>query len=110
MTSAPFLYRREVCRVDLSGHFYRYGGHIELIRFKEYYGMPGGGGMSRIRYIRSVFTRAFWADFSLSFPRKFFLLFLFTSFSGHRPAQRECARTGLIGPMQGAIPAQSHNP
>ena len=24
--------------------FYRYGGHIELIRFKEYYGMPGGGG------------------------------------------------------------------
>ena len=24
--------------------FYRYGGHIELIRFKQYYGMPGGGG------------------------------------------------------------------
>ena len=22
--------------------FYRYGGHIELIRFKEYYGMPNG--------------------------------------------------------------------
>ena len=22
--------------------FYRYGGHIELIRFKEYYGMPRG--------------------------------------------------------------------
>ena len=22
--------------------FYRYGGHIELIRFKEYYGMPKG--------------------------------------------------------------------
>ena len=21
---------------------YRYGGHIELVRFKEYYGMPGG--------------------------------------------------------------------
>ena len=37
-------------------------------------------------------------------------LYLFTSFSGHRPAQRECARMGLIGPMQGAIPAQSHNP
>ena len=28
--------------------FYRYGLHIELIRFKEYYGMPrglGGGGV-----------------------------------------------------------------
>ncbi|CAH3172016.1 unnamed protein product [Porites lobata] len=24
--------------------------------------------------------------------------------SGHRPAERECARTGLIGPMQSAIP------
>ena len=36
--------------------------------------------------------------------------FSFTSFSGHRPAQREQARTGLIGPMQGAIPTQSHNP
>ena len=34
--------------------FYRYGGHIEFIlRFKKYYGMPGG--------TRSVFTRAFWA-------------------------------------------------
>ena len=22
--------------------FYRYGGHIELIRFKEYYGVPRG--------------------------------------------------------------------
>ena len=33
-------------------------------------------------------------------------IYLFTSFSGHRPAQRECARTGLIGPMQGTIPAQ----
>ena len=37
-------------------------------------------------------------------------IYLFTSFSGHRPAQRECARTRLIGPMQGTIPAQSHNP
>ena len=33
--------------------FYRYGGHIECIRFKEYYGMPGG--------TRSVFMRAFRA-------------------------------------------------
>ena len=49
--------------------FYRVDGHIELIRLKEYYGMPRGG-MSTIRYTRSVFTRAFLANFSLSFPRK----------------------------------------
>ena len=41
--------------------FYLHGGHIELLRFKEYYGMPRGA---------SVFTRAFRASFSLSFPRK----------------------------------------
>ena len=28
------------------------------------------GGMSTIRYTRSVFTRAFRANFSVSFPRK----------------------------------------
>ena len=39
----------------------------------------------------------------------YLFIYLFTSFSRHRPAQRECARTGL-GHMQGAIPAQSHNP
>ena len=38
-----------------------------------------------------------------------FYCFFFTSFSGHRPAQREYAQTGLIGPMQGASPTQSHN-
>ena len=42
--------------------------------------------------------------------RFIYLFYLFTSFSGHRPAQRECARRGLIGPMQSAIPTQSHNP
>ena len=26
--------------------FYRQGGHIELIRFKEYYGMPSGHSLS----------------------------------------------------------------
>ena len=46
--------------------FYRYGGHIELIRFKEYYICPRG--MSTIRYTRSsVFMRACRANFSLSF-------------------------------------------
>ena len=28
--------------LDSNRTFYRYGGHIELIRFKEYYGMPRG--------------------------------------------------------------------
>ena len=37
--------------------FYRYGGHIEFIRLKEYYGMPGG--------TRSVSTRAFPAKIEL---------------------------------------------
>ena len=37
--------------------FSRYGGHTELITFKEYYGMPRG--MSLIRNTRSVFTLAF---------------------------------------------------
>ena len=30
--------------------FYRYGGHIEFIRFKEYYGMPRG-------HFLSIYTR-----------------------------------------------------
>ena len=29
---------------DSNGPFSRYGSHIELIRFKEYYGMPRGHG------------------------------------------------------------------
>ena len=28
--------------IHLNRPFYRYGGHIEFIRFKEYYGMPSG--------------------------------------------------------------------
>ena len=43
-------------------------------------------------------------DFALNFPNHiFWVTFLFssffTSFSGHTPAQRECARTGLRGPF-----------
>ena len=68
---AVFAGYKVTFRID-NRPFYRYGGHSELIRFKEYYGMPRGGGadMSRIRYARSVFTRAFRANFSSSFPRK----------------------------------------
>jgi len=48
-----------------------------------------------------------------SFPlpkEQLVLCFVLQVFLGHRPAQREYARTGFIGPMQGAIPTQSHNP
>ena len=50
-------------------HLYRYDGHIELIRFKEYYWMPRGHELDPI-YTHSVFTRAFRVNFSLSFSRK----------------------------------------
>ena len=39
--------------------FYRYGGHIELIRFKEYYRMPRGD-----EHISFVFSSAFRDIFS----------------------------------------------
>ena len=31
---------------SLNRPFYQYGGHIEFIRFKEYYGMPRGHSLS----------------------------------------------------------------
>ena len=34
--------------------FYRYGGHIEFIRVKEYYGMPKGAG-ALAQYLRALF-------------------------------------------------------
>ena len=39
---------------SLNRPFYRYGGHIELIRFKEYYRMPRGH-----EHISFVFSSAF---------------------------------------------------
>ena len=50
--------------------FYRYGGHIELFGFEEYYGMPGcpggGGGeghehdsMYSHQYLRALFGKIF---------------------------------------------------
>ena len=44
--------------------FYRYGGHIELIRFMEYYRMPRGH-----EHISFVFSSAFRDIFSSSFLR-----------------------------------------
>ena len=38
--------------------FYRYGGHIELIRFKEYYRMPGGMSTFRLCF-RALFGTVF---------------------------------------------------
>ena len=36
-------------------------------------------------------------------------IYLFTSFSGHRPAQRDVHERDS-GPRRGVIPTQSHNP
>ena len=43
----------------LNSAFYRYRGHIELIRLKEYYGMPGGH-----EHILFVFSGTFQGIFS----------------------------------------------
>ena len=47
--------------------FYRYGGHMELIGFKEYYGMPRGyehdPEYSR-QYVRGLFGPIFFFKFS----------------------------------------------
>ena len=51
-----FCYVSEV--VSLNRHFYRYGGHIEFIRFKEYYRMPGGKSTFRL-YFRALFGTFF---------------------------------------------------
>ena len=59
---AVFAGHKVTFRID-NRPFYRYGGHIEFIRFKEYYGMPRGV-MSTIQYTRSIVTRAFRANLS----------------------------------------------
>ena len=52
--------------------FYRYGGHIELFGFEEYYGMPrgeggGGKGMSTIRCTRTSIYARFSGKFFFKF-------------------------------------------
>ena len=58
-----FYLVRRYLKPFLSSHinraFYRYGGHIELIRFKEYYRMPRGH-----EHISFVFSSAFRDIFS----------------------------------------------
>ena len=56
--------------------FYRYGGHIEFIRFKGYYGMPRGE-WARSDVLASVLTRAFSGPF-------FFNFFLKKDFNGKK--------------------------
>ena len=48
--------------------FYRYGGHIELIRFKEHYGMPWGHQHYRL-YLFSIYAR-FSGQFFFTFSQK----------------------------------------
>ena len=59
---ALFLFRRArrnvITKRNENGPFYRYGGHIELIRFKEYYRMPRGH-----EHISFVFSSAFLGIF-----------------------------------------------
>ena len=49
--------------------FYQYDGHIELIRFKEYYRMPRG-----YKHISFVFSSAFWDKIVMG--KKIFVLCL----------------------------------
>ena len=48
--------------------FYRYGGHIELLGFKEYYGMPKGHENDPI-YSLSIYAR-FSGKFFFKFSEK----------------------------------------
>ena len=48
--------------------YYQYGGHIELLGFKEYYGMPRGHEHDPM--YSHQYLCAFPANFPLSFPRK----------------------------------------
>ena len=55
-------FRSVYCNEYCNRPFYRYGGHIELIRFKEYYRMPRGH-----EHISFVFLSAFRDIFCYSF-------------------------------------------
>ena len=62
---AVFAGHKVTFRID-NRPFYRYGGHIEFIRFKEYYGMPRGG------YEHDpIYSLSSYAGFSGQFALKF---------------------------------------
>ena len=58
------IYRQRI----FNSPFYRYGGHIELLRFEEDYGMRRGHGHDP--FTRSVLTRALLGQFLFKFPEK----------------------------------------
>ena len=62
--------------------FYRYGGHIELIRFKEYYGMSRGHECDPI-YSPSIYAR-FSGQFFSKFSEKYIVKFSFCPKSARR--------------------------
>ena len=63
--SLQSIYRQRI----FNRPFYRYGGHIELLRFKEDYGMPGGHEHDPFTRSVLIITRALLGQF-LSFPGK----------------------------------------
>ena len=63
--SAHYLQGLEFLSVDLFTDTAAILNYLDLMSI-----MGCSGGMSEIRFTRSVFTRAFGANFSLSFPRK----------------------------------------
>ena len=66
---AVFAGYKVTFRID-NRPFYRYGGHSELIRFKEYYGMPRGGGGGGYEQDR-ICSLSIYARFSGQFFFKF---------------------------------------
>ena len=68
---AVFAGHKVTFRID-NRPFYRYGGHIEFIRFKEYYGMPRGGGWGGGGYEHfRIYPLCIYARFSGQFFFKF---------------------------------------
>ena len=56
--------------------FYRYGGHIELIRFKEYYRMPKGHEQISFVYFQALFG-TFFGKISVQVPTSLCIQLLF---------------------------------
>ena len=73
-------------------------------------GCPGGHEHDLI-YLHQYLRALFGGNFSLSFPRKFFYYFYLPAFlNTGLGLPRGNVHERDSGPMQGAIPTQSHNP
>ena len=66
---AVFAGHKVTFRID-NRPFYRYGSHIELIKFKEYYGMPRGEGGRGYEH-DPIYSLSSYARFSGQFFFKF---------------------------------------